>query len=395
MSKPVHLSRRVQGIASSQTMSISALANKLSKQGKNIINFSAGEPHFNTPDFICTAAIEAINKGQTRYTDVAGILSLREAVCAKFKEENKLHYEPNQILVSCGAKHSLYNVFQSILDAGDEVIIPVPYWVSYPEMVAAAEGKAVAVGNHETLKIDAEMLSKAITPKTRAFILNSPNNPTGLIYSEAELRALAEVFLQHPEILIVSDDIYEHILFDGKEFYNILNVCPDLYDQTVVVNGVSKSYAMTGWRIGYAAGNEQLIKTMKMLQSHSTSNTTTVSQHAALAALTHDHDFENTLCKTFEKNCNIAHEILTAMPGVHCKKPDGSFYIFPDFSQIIEQSSLKDDIELCKYLIHEALVATVPGTAFGMPGYIRISYSLGEEKLRKGLERIQEALLNI
>lgn len=388
----IHLSGIVTNVAPSQTMSISAIANSLRKQGKDVINLAAGEPAYSTPDVVKEAGINAIRDGKTRYTPVDGIEALKKAICEKFKRENNLDYTSAQILVSCGAKHSLYNLFQALLNDGDEVIIPVPYWVSYPEIVRLAGGVPIEVQCDKTYKLRPQALAQALTPRTRALILNSPNNPSGVLYEHSELKELADVLLQHPQIVIASDDIYEHLIF-GKKFENIVNVCPDMYERTVVINGVSKSYAMTGWRIGYAAGNEALIKGMKIVQSHSTSNPNSIAQHASICALQKGGDFIAGLRERSQKRRNIAYQMLSEIDIVRCIKPDGSFYIFPDVSEFIAASpDFEDDLKLSEYLLTNMLVATVPGIAFGAPGHIRISCSIDTELLKEGVQRIQQVL---
>ncbi len=373
-------------------MSISAIANQLRKQGKNVINLAAGEPAYDTPDIVKKAGMHAIQSGKTRYTAVDGIQSLKDEICEKFRRENHLEYTPEQILVSCGAKHSLYNLFQALLNDGDEVIIPIPYWVSYPEIVKLAGGVPIEAQCDETLKLTPQTFSQAITSRTRAVILNSPNNPSGAVYSHDELKALAEVFLKNPQLVIVSDDIYEHLIFN-KKFENIVNVCPELYERTVVINGVSKSYAMTGWRIGYAAGDKELIKGMKIVQSQSTSNPNSIAQYAAVCALQSAGDFIVGLRERSEKRCDIAYETLTKIHHTSCVKPEGSFYIFPNVSKAIAAlPDFNSDLDLSEHLLINSLVATVPGIAFGAPGHIRISCSVDTELLKEGMRRIRQVL---
>ncbi len=393
---PIHLSSRVGKISPSQTLSIGALATKIRTGGKDVINLAAGQPDCDTPDHVKQAAVEALRAGKTRYTAIGGTASLRQAIADKMKRENDLDYDAEkQVLVSCGAKHSLYNLCQALLDDGDEVIIPVPFWVSYPEMVKLAGGKPVfvATDHKHRLKIGADELRRSITADTRLLILNSPNNPTGSVYGEDELRALSEVLLEYPRITIVSDDIYEHILFGGRTFSNIVNACPALYERSVIVNGVSKVYSMTGWRIGYACGPAEVIGAVRKIQSHSTSNPTSIAQEAARAALEGPQDFVEQLNQSFEKRHARTHELLCDIKGVECLPSDGSFYIFPDFSAVIAaHPDVNDDLMLAEYLLKTAHVATVPGIAFGIPGHLRISFSTDFKSIETGITRIHDAL---
>ena len=393
---PIKLANRVENISPSQTLSVSALAAKVRARGENVINLAAGQPDHDTPELVKQAAVEALRAGKTKYTPVSGTASLRQAIANKMKRENDLDYDAEkQVVVSCGAKHSLYNLCQALLEEGDEVIIPVPFWVSYPEMVKLAGGRPVlAVPEHrDGVKINADDLRRSITTDTRMLILNSPNNPSGAMYDEHELRALSEVLLEHPQIIVVSDDIYEHILFGGRIFKNIVNVCPELYERSLVVNGVSKAYSMTGWRIGYACGPAEIIDAMKKIQSHSTSNPTSISQEAAQAALEGPQDFIAEMKRSFEKKCTHAHELLCRIENVSCLTSDGSFYIFPDFSAAVKNHPhTSNDLELAEYLLQEVHVATVPGIAFGMPGHLRISFSTDLKSIEAGITRIHDAL---
>ncbi len=389
------LASRVQRIKPSPTLAVSARADELTAAGKNIISLSVGEPDFDTPDFIKEAAIKAIRDGHTKYTAVDGTKGLKQAVIDKFSRENNLNYALNQILVSCGAKHSIFNLFQAILEAGDEVIIPAPYWVSYPDIAKLCDAVPVYISAElsQHFKITPEQLKAAITPKTRLFMLNSPSNPSGVAYTKAELQALAKVLLKHPEIVVASDDIYEHTLWIPEPFVNILMVCPELYDQTVVINGVSKAYSMTGWRIGYAAGPAKIIAAMKKIQSQSTSNPTSIAQYAAQAALNGDQSCTKIMTKAYKERHDFVLAELKKIPGVECGPSDGTFYIFPSFKGVIEKSSdLKNDIDLAEYLLNEGEVALVPGSAFGSPGYLRISYATSMEKLKEAMKRIQTAI---
>jgi aspartate aminotransferase len=388
----MQISARSASVKASATVVINAKAMQLKSQGIDIINLSVGEPDFDTPDSIKQAAISAIQAGRTKYTAVDGIPELKDAIIEKFNTENHLSYAREQILVSCGAKQSFYNLMQAILNDGDEVIIPAPYWVSYPAMVALAGGVSVMVSTDVSsrFKITAEQLEKAITPKTRLLILNSPSNPTGMAYTETELTALAEVLLKHPHVLIASDDMYEHILWGINPFVNIVNVCPALMDRTIVCNGVSKSYAMTGWRIGYAAGPVAIIKAMTKIQSHSTSNPTSISQYASIAALKGEKQFIANLKVVFKERHDFTQRALAAIPGVICPPADGAFYLFPNVEKAIARQNLKDDIALSELILEKAHVAVVPGTEFGAPGYIRLSYATNLETLKKAVERMAQ-----
>ncbi len=375
------------------------LANRIRATGKDVINLSAGQPDFDTPDHIKQAAIEAIHSGRTKYTPIGGTSLLKQAIADKMKRENNLDYDAEtQVFASCGAKHSLYNICQVLLEAGDEVIVPAPFWVSYPEMIRLTEAipKILASRHENFLKITADQLRDAITDKTRMLILNSPNNPSGAVYNERELRALAEVLLEHPNITVVSDDIYEHILFGGRNFANIASVCPELRERTLVVNGVSKAYSMTGWRIGYTCGPVEVIDAMRKIQSHSTSNPTSISQDAAARALSGSQELVETFNQKFEKRHACIHALLCDIDGVQCLPAEGSLYVFPDFSRIISQSTqLKDDLELAQYLLESTYVATVPGIAFGMPGHLRISFSSDRKSIETGITRIKDLLSTV
>jgi aspartate aminotransferase len=388
----IKLAERVGLIKPSPTLAVSSKANELKAQGKDIINLSVGEPDFDTPDNIKEAAIKAIHEGKTKYTPVEGTVSLRKAVAEKFKRDNHLNYDIKQILVSCGAKQSIYNLCQALLSKGDEVIIPAPYWVSYPDMVVLAEGTPVFIetGLEDNFKITPQKLEKAITPKTKLIMLNSPSNPTGVAYSKSELAALAEVILRHPQILVASDDIYEHILWD-KTYVNILNACPELTDRTLVINGVSKTYAMTGWRIGYAAGPQSLITAMTNIQSQSTSNPCSIAQAAAEMALNADQSFVADMVKKFKNRHDLVYNKLNEISGIECSAADGAFYLFPRVAQLFSKLNIQDDVAFCQYLLTHG-VAVVPGSAFGAPGYIRLSTALSEENLTEAVARIKKAV---
>lgn len=388
----INISNRLLSVKPSATLAISAKASELSAQGKDIISLSVGEPDFDTPEHIKAAAIQAINEGFTKYTAVAGTPSLRKAIAEKLKRENQLDYEFKQVLVSSGAKQSLFNLMQALLNAGDEVIIPAPYWVSYPDMTLLAE--AVPVFIHTTLeqrfKITAEQLEKAITKNSRLLILNSPSNPSGMAYTKQELADLAQVLLKHPNIIIVTDDMYEHILWAKENFANILNACPELYERTVVVNGVSKAYAMTGWRIGYAAGPLKLIKAMEDVQSHSTSNPCSISQKAAEAALRGDQACVKKMNEAFKKRHDAAVDLLNSVSGFECPKSDGTFYLFPRVQKLIDKMpAIKNDVDLAAYFLTEAGVAVVPGTAFGLSGYLRFSIAVSAEDFARAVSKIK------
>ncbi len=392
MSTP--LSERVQRIKPSPTLAVTAKANELKAAGKDVIGLGAGEPDFDTPDFIKEAAIKAINAGFTKYTPVDGTASLKKAIITKFQRDNGLSYEPKQILVSCGGKQSFYNLAQALLDSGDEVIIPAPYWVSYPDMVLLADGKPVIVeaGIDQHFKITAQQLEAAITPRTKLLVINSPSNPTGVSYNAAELTALSEVLRQHPQIYIATDDMYEHIQWTGEKFCNILNVCPELYDRTIVLNGVSKVYSMTGWRIGYCGGPKDLINAMTNIQSQSTSNPTSISQVAAEAGLNGDQSCVSVMTKAFKERHDFVYGALQALPGVQVAPADGTFYIFPSFQKVIERLGLANDIAFAELLLNEVGVALVPGSAFGAEGCGRISFATSMSNLTKAMERIGQVV---
>ncbi|MEE8378747.1 MAG: pyridoxal phosphate-dependent aminotransferase [Gammaproteobacteria bacterium] len=388
------LSQRVQNIKPSATLAITAQAKALKAAGKDIIGLGAGEPDFDTPDHIKQAAIDAINAGQTKYTEVDGTPELKAAVIRKFERDNQLNYEANQILVSCGGKHSLFNLLQSLLNIGDEVIIPAPYWVSYPDMVTLAEGVPVIVeANIDSgFKITPDQLEASITPKTRMTIINSPSNPTGVTYSHAELKTLGDVLARHPNIIVVTDDIYEHIRWNDEPFANIVALCPDLRDRSVVLNGVSKVYSMTGWRIGYAGGPEWLISAMKKIQSQSTSNPASISQAAALAALDGDQSCIQTMVKAFKERHDYVVDRLNKMKGIQCLPSQGAFYSFPDCKEAISNLGLADDLAFAEQLITQHGVALIPGTPFGAPGYMRLSFATSMDNLTKALDRMEQAV---
>lgn len=396
----MELSKRVQTIKPSPTLAVTARAARLKSEGKDIIGLGAGEPDFDTPQHIKDAAIHAINRGFTKYTAVGGTSSLKSAIINKFKKDNNFDYTAKQILVSCGGKQSFFNLALAVLNPGDEVIIPSPYWVSYPDIVLIAEGKPITIetGIEQNFKITAAQLERAITSKTRMFVINSPSNPSGSVYALEELKALGEVLRKHPQILIATDDMYEHILLTGGKFVNILNACPDLYPRTMVLNGVSKAYAMTGWRIGYCGGPEHIITAMENIQSQSTSNPTSISQVAAETALNGDQLCIEPMLTAFKERNLFITEALNAIPGVRCLLSEGAFYTFADTRQAIETlHSRKDlkyqnDISFSEYLLEQVGVAVVPGSAFGNEGYIRLSFATSMENLKKALERIAKSL---
>ncbi len=385
------LSKRVQRVKPSPTLAITARAAELRAEGKDIIGLGAGEPDFDTPEHIKQAAIAAIEAGQTKYTAVDGTPALKQAIIAKFKNDNGLDYQPEQILVSSGGKQSFYNLCQAYLDEGDEVIIPAPYWVSYPDMVMLADATPVMIetGIGQQFRITPEQLEAAINDNTRLVVINSPSNPSGMAYSRAELAALGEVLRRYPQVLIATDDMYEHIVWSEEGFSNILNVCPDLYARTIVLNGVSKAYSMTGWRIGYAGGPEPLIKAMKKIQSQSTSNPASISQAAAQAALEGDQSCVAEMLTEFKARHDHVVARLNRIDGIHCLPSVGTFYAFPDVQGLIARlAGISTDLELAEYLIEKVGVALVPGTAFGSPGYMRLSYATSLAALDEALDRL-------
>lgn len=391
----IKLSNRVNAVKPSPTLAITARAAQMRVAGYDIIGLGAGEPDFDTPDFIKYAAIDAINKGFTKYTAVDGIAPLKKAIIDKFKNDNGLDYNPKQILVSCGGKQSSYNLTQALLNTGDEVIIPAPYWVSYPDMVLLADGVPVIIETTQAqnFKISPEQLRAAITEKTRLIFINSPSNPSGVAYSLDELKALGDVLADFPNIIIATDDMYERILWEQGTFVNILNAHPEFYDRTVVMNGVSKAYSMTGWRIGYAAGNEKLIEAMCTIQSQSTSNPTSISQYAALAALTGDQSFISEMCVEFKKRHDFVVAELNTIDGVECVPTDGTFYVFPNIEKLLARlDGIDDDLAFSDFLIEKAGVALVPGSAFGTAGHIRISIATSMDNLKTALERIKQSV---
>lgn len=388
----IQLSERVKLVKPSPTLAVAAKAKELKAQGRPIVGLGTGEPDFDTPEHIKQAAIEAIKGGATKYTPVDGTPELKQAVIDKFKRDNNLDYQPNQILVSCGGKQSFYNLCQALLNDGDEVIIPAPYWVSYPDMAILAGAKPVIIETtiEQHLKITPEQLRSAITDKTKLFVINSPSNPTGVAYSKEELTSLAEVLLEYPNIVVATDDMYEHILWTEDSFVNILNVCPELYDRTVVLNGVSKAYAMTGWRIGYAGGPADLIGAMKKIQSQSTSNPAAPSQAAATAALAGDQSCIKPMLEAFKKRHDYLVHALNSIEGVTCLPSDGTFYAFPNMQGLIEKHGCESDLDFAELLIEKVDLALVPGSAFGAPGHLRLSYAASMETLEEAILRLRK-----
>jgi len=389
------LASRVTRIQSSPTLAVTNRAKELRAQGKDVIGLGAGEPDFDTPEHIKEAAIHAIRDGFTKYTAVDGIPSLKQAIVTKFEHDNGLEFTPDQILVSVGGKHSFFNLALALLETGDEVIIPAPYWVSYPDMVLLADATPVIVSGDidQAFKIQPEQLERAITPQTKLVVINSPSNPTGSAYSRMELTALGDVLRRYPHVLIATDDMYEHILWSGQPFCNIVNACPDLQERTIVLNGVSKAYAMTGWRIGYAAGPRPLIAAMKKIQSQSTSNPTSIAQVAAEAALRGDQTCMAPMVRAFKERHDRVVERLNRIRGVRCLPSQGTFYAFPDFSQAIAGlATVNNDVELAEYLLEKAGVALVPGSAFGAEGHLRLSYATSMDILNSALDRLETLL---
>ncbi len=385
-------------IQPSATLAMTGRVIELKRQGVDVIGLSAGEPDFDTPDFVKEAAIAAIRAGQTKYTDVDGTAEVKEAVAEKFKRDNGLSYARSQISVNAGGKHTLFNALVATVDAGDEVIIPAPYWVSYPDIVNFAGGTPVFIEGpaSQGYKITPAQLDAAITPRTKWVLLNSPSNPSGAAYSADELKALGEVLLRHPHVLVMTDDMYEHVWYASTPFATIAQICPDLYDRTLTVNGCSKAFAMTGWRIGFAGGPEWIIKAMAKLQSQSTSNPCSISQAAAAAALTGDQSFLEERNLAFRKRRDMVVAMLNDAPGLDCPTPEGAFYVYPDASGVIGKTTPKGkkiltDADLIDYFLDDARVAAVHGGAFGLSPAFRVSYATSEEVLKKACTRIQEA----
>ncbi|SEJ77592.1 aspartate aminotransferase [Sphingomonas sp. OV641] len=385
-------------ISPSPTLAITTKVQELKRAGIDVIGLGAGEPDFDTPDFVKEAAIEAIRRGQTKYTNVDGTPELKDAIVAKFKRDNGLDYSPAQISVNVGGKHTLFNALVATVEAGDEVIVPAPYWVSYPDVVQFAGGTpvVVAAGPEHGYKLTPAMLEAAITPRTKWLILNSPSNPTGAAYTATELKALGEVLERHPHVWIFADDMYEHIVYDDFQFATIAQVCPSLYERTLTVNGCSKAYAMTGWRIGFAGGAQWLIKAMAKLQSQSTSNPCSIAQAAATAALNGDQSFLAERNAAFKVRRDLVVSMLNAVEGITCPTPEGAFYVYPEVSGLIGKTTPKGqtiatDSDFVGYLLEDARVAAVQGVAFGLSPAMRISYATSDEVLREACIRIQQA----
>lgn len=392
------LSSRVKKVKPSATLAVSAAAKAMKAKGIDVIGFGAGEPDFDTPDNIKKAAIKSLNEGFTKYTVASGIPELKQAVVDKFKRDNKLSYKTDQVIISCGGKHILYNLYMAVLNRGDEVVIPAPYWVSYPDMALLADAKPVFVSAMEDqgFKMTASQLDKALTKKTKLVVINSPSNPTGAAYTRKELAELCEV-LEKSDCYVVSDDIYESIVYDGFKFYSIGTVAKNpLRERCIVMNGVSKTYSMTGWRIGYAAGPKDVIGAMGKIQGQSTSNPTSFAQVGALEALNGPQGIIKKMVTQFKKRRDYSVKTLNKMPGVSCYNPQGAFYVMPNFSDYMGRSfkgkKIKDDVEFCQFLLEEVKVAAVPGGAFGAPGYIRLSYATSMDAIKEGLKRIERAI---
>lgn len=390
----MELSRKAQAIEPSLTLAITAKAKEMKEKGINVISFSAGEPDFNTPKNIINAAIKAMEDGNTKYTSVNGILQLREAICKKFKDDNGLEYNPSQIVVSTGAKQSLANTFLAILNPGDEVIVSTPYWVSYPELIKLADGKPVFVEGDEksNYKFTKENLEKAVTAKTKAIVLNTPNNPTGTIYNKEELEVIAD-FAKKYNIIIISDEMYEKLIYDNENHISIASLSKDAYERTIVINGLSKSYAMTGWRIGYCAASEKIAKLMISIQSHVTSNVCSITQYAALEALNGPQDEITKMINEFEKRRNYMINRIESIDNLSIVKPKGAFYIMINIENClgkeINGKILNDSMEFCASLLENEKLAVIPGKAFGLNNYIRVSYATSMEAIKEGLNRIE------
>ncbi len=388
----IKINKRVAAVAESTTLAMTAKAKAMKAQGIDVIGFAAGEPDFDTPEFIRKRAINDIESGVTRYTESSGTLELRKAICAKLKRENKLDYEPNQVIVSCGAKHTLYNIFETLLEPGDEVIIPAPYWLTYPEQVHLSGGKCVYIptGAAADYKITPKQLEAAITPKTAAFIFNSPSNPSGMVYTPDEIRALAKVLEPNPKIAIVSDEIYERLVYGGMTHLSFAAASPAMKDRTLTVNGMSKSYAMTGWRVGYCAGPRDFVDAMGRMQSHSTSNVTAFCQGASVVALNEGAAEVERMRQSFDERRKDILKRFRAIPGVKCPEPLGAFYVFADVSALYPKAGVKGSMAFCEKLLNEAKVVAVPGEPFGDDNSIRLSYAISAKLIAEGLDRITE-----
>ena len=384
------LSQRVQKVKPSATLAVTAKANELKAQGIQIVPMGSGEPDFDTPINIQQAGIDAIKNGQTRYTAVDGTPDLKQAIIDKFKRENSLDYSNTEVMVSSGGKQVFYNLCQAVLNKGDEVIIPAPYWVSYPDMVILADATPVIVetGLEQSFKITPDQLEASINSNTKLFVMNSPSNPTGAVYTKAELQALGAVLKNHPHVLIITDDIYEHIRWGNDDFINIVMAEPTLKQRTIILNGVSKGYAMTGWRIGYAGGPETIIKAMKKIQGQSTSNPCSIAQAAALEALNGDQGIIGTMVDAFEERHEFIVDSLNAIDGIECPRSQGAFYSFPRIEGLIKRLNLKDDVEFSTYCLEKLNIALLPGSAFGAPGYVRFSFATSMDNIKQAVEKL-------
>ena len=384
------LSNRVQKVKPSATLAVTAKANELKAQGVKVVPMGSGEPDFDTPSNIQKAAVDAIRGGQTRYTAVDGTAELKSAIREKFLRDNNLKYSANEVMASCGGKQVFYNLCQAILNKDDDVIIPGPYWVSYPDMAILADATPVIIetGLDQDFKITPEQLESSITKKSKLLVLNSPSNPTGAVYTRKEIEELGKVLERHPQVYIISDDIYEHILLGDDDFVNIAMACPKLKDRTIILNGVSKAYAMTGWRIGYAAGPEDIIKAMKKIQGQSTSNPTSIAQAAAVEALNGEQTFIETMVVAFSRRHAFLHESLNAIDGIQCPRSSGAFYSFPKVQGLIDRLGLSDDVEFATYCLEKLNIALVPGSAFGAPGYARFSFATSMDNIKEAVDRL-------
>jgi aspartate aminotransferase len=393
----IRLTQRIQKVKPSPTLAIDTKAKAMKAEGIDVIGFGAGEPDFDTPEHIKQAAIDALKAGKTKYTPVGGINELKDAIIQKLKRDNQLHYSREEVLVSCGGKHALYNIAQVLLEAGDEVLIPAPFWVSYPDQVLLNDAKPVIIETREEngFKITAAELEQAITPKTRAFILNSPSNPTGSAYTEEELEDIAEILVAK-NVICISDEIYEKIVYDGFRFTSIASLNEKIKALTLTVNGASKVYSMTGWRMGYVVGPEPIIRAMTKLQGQVTTNINSMTQWACVAALNGSQEFLKDWVAEFKKRRDYIVDRFNSMPGIHCYKPQGAFYVFPNISSYLKRKAkgrlIETDNDFCEYLLERFLVACVAGSGFGAPGYMRLSYATSMENIQKGLDRIEKAL---
>ncbi|MBN2041055.1 MAG: pyridoxal phosphate-dependent aminotransferase [Spirochaetes bacterium] len=399
----MNFSERILKVKPSPTLAITALANSLKAKGVDVIGFGSGEPDFDTPDFIKDAAVRALNAGKTKYTPAGGIVELKEAIAKKFKKDNNLSYETSNVTVNCGGKHSFYNLMQIFLNDGDEVIIPAPYWVSYPSIVLLAGGNPVILNSREenNFKVTPDEIKAVISNKTKAIVINSPSNPTGSMYNKKELKAIADVLAEY-DIAIISDDIYESLIYDNNTFTNIANISDEIKNKTIVLNGVSKTYSMTGWRIGYMAASQDIIKKVEIIQSQSTSNPTSIAQWAALEALSGDQSIIQKMLEVFDRRRKIIIDGLNAIEGITCNKPDGAFYAFPNITGVLKHKGwdsvkakyqdVNNSSALCSYLIQEAGVAAVPGVEFGSDSHLRLSFATSDENIIKGVDRIKSAV---